>query len=152
MAILKKISELTAITTPAIADVLAIVQGAATYKIAIADLFKIMAMSSFTETEYDNGSVASGTFTPDCDTNGNSHRVTLTGTVTFEVPTRTLTGSEMIEGGITVIGGDTNTPTWGADWDWGTAGAPTLTAKSMLGFKRRAGDTKTMVWHVGGFS
>ena len=154
MAILKLFTELANKSAPVDADILAIEEGSSGnyYNITIADLLKNINLIAFTESTYDNGNLASGTLTPDCDTDGNSHKVTMTGAATIEVPTKTLTGDQSIEAAINILGGDTYTVTWGFNWDWGDAGAPTLTANSMIGFYRRAGDTKTKAWHHGGYA
>ena len=153
--IIKKISELNPITAiTSLTAIVAITEGLSTYKVTIDNLLKNIKLVSFKESEYNNGSIASGTFTPDCDANGNSHLITLTGAgVTIEVPTKTLTGDDLIEGSINIKGGDVNAIAgWGVNWTFGTAGEPTLTADSEIGFKRTAGDTKTKAWHNGGFA
>jgi len=122
------------------------------YYVVRSDLLNNINLEVFTETEFDNGTVSSGTFTPDCDTKANSHLVTILGDCTIEVPTKTMTGNQMIEAGLTIINGDSYTVSWGTNWDWGDAGEPTLTTKSIIGFKRRAGETKTKAWHHGGYS
>lgn len=156
MADLKLVfSELPSQDSPDGDDLLAIEDGATGvyYHVTRDDLMKGINLGVFTETEYDNGTISSGTFTPDCDNDGNSHKVTIGGDCTIEVPTKTLTGSKMIEAGITVIAGGSHTVSWGSNWDWGSAGAPTLsTGKTVIGFKRTAGDTKTMAWHHGGYA
>ena len=153
--VLKLFSELANKTNPDDTDILAIESSLGIYYyVTRGNLLKAINLVSFTESEYDNGNVAAGTFTPNCDTNGNSHLVTLTGSgVTIEVPTKSLTGDQMIEGGLTIVGGDSNAIAgWGANWDFGDEGTPTLTSKSVIGFKRRAGDTKTIAWHKGGYA
>jgi len=153
--VLKLFSELGNQPNPSDTDLLAIESsGGIYYYVTRGDLLKAINLVSFTESEYDNGNVSAGTFTPNCEAYGNSHRVTLTGSgVTIEVPTKTLTGDQMIEGGITIVGGDTNAISgWGSGWDFGDEGEPALTSKSIIGFKRRAGDTKTTAWHKGGYA
>ena len=103
---------------------------------------------------HDFGSVASGVISPNVDEESNLFRVTLTGAgVTIMPPVAILSGTQHIEGSFNIIGGDTNAPVWGAGWDFGTEGEPTLSANSLVGYYQVNGDALVKAWTFnGGFS
>lgn len=149
----KVFSQLTQTTVPLDSDIICIeLTGGAYRHILKSDFMKDFDAVNYTESIYDNGSLASGTLTPNCDTNGNSHKVTITGNITIEAPTKALVSGQFVSGFIRIAGGDAHAVTWGATYDWGDDGAPTLTSNSIIGFFRESGDTNTSVWHKGGFA
>jgi len=151
---IKVFSQLTQATVPLNTDLICIELAGGAYRhILKSDFMKSFDAIQYTETS-NSISIASGTLTLDTDANGNSHDVTVTGAITMGQPSATLTGDEFISGSIEIHGWQTHTITWGgSDWDWGSAGEPaTPTARMMLWYYRKAGDTKTLVSLGGAFS
>jgi len=150
----KKFSELTNQTTSDDADIIAVESsGGSYYHIIKSNLLKLINMIGYTETSYTD-SIATGTYTHNCTTNGNSLDLTITGAITMAQPSKTLTGDQFISGSMEIHGWDSNVITWGgSDWDWGGAGEPGApTARMLIWFYRKAGDTKTLVGLGGEFT
>lgn len=144
------ISALPEATSATQDDLVPIVQAGITKKASRKDFLKGQQLENYTEKTHSYGTVSSGTFTPDHDANGNNHIVAVGGDITIAEPDSNFT-SGLIEGSVEMIDGDVHTITWGGGWDWGDAGEPTLTAKSIIGYRKGYGDAKTKVWHLGGF-
>lgn len=150
----KLFSQLTQTTVTANTDLICIeLTGGAYRYILKSDLIKSFDAIRYTEVSYTD-SIATGTYTHDTDTNGNSLDLTITGAITMAQPTATLTGDQYISGSMEIHGWDTNAITWnGTDWDWGDIGEPTtLTARMLIWFYRKSGDTKTLVGLGGAFA
>lgn len=90
-------------------------------------------LKDYGETYYDNGNV-SGSVTIDL-TNGNHHKLTLTGNVTsLTISNPSPSGNAMpIYLYIKQDSTGSRTVTWPASFDWGTAGSPTLTTTANKG-------------------
>ena len=147
-------SDLTPDTVPLADHIIAIELSAGGYIYMLkSDFESEFNAVKYTETSH-SASVASGTYTHDCDTNGNSLDLTITGAITMGQPTKTLSGDQFISGSMEIHGWDSNAITWsGANWDWGSAGEPsTQTARMLVWFYRKAGDTKTLAGLGGAFA
>lgn len=150
----KLFSELTVTTITDDTDIIAIELDGGGYRYIVkSDMLKDFNAIGYTETSF-TASIATGTYTHDCNTNGNSLDLTITGAITMAQPTKTLSGDQYISGSMEIHGWDTHAITWsGADWDWGSAGVPsTKTARMLVWFYRKAGDTKTLAGLGGAFT
>jgi len=145
------ISALTATTSSSNTDYLVIDNGSAN-KILKSDLTKQISLDQVLTSYRNDGVIAGGTYTPDCTAYANDFFITLSGNVTIEVPTVSFGTQQSVWGSIEIINGDTYSIIWGANWDWGESGVPTLTSKSLIGFYRKDSDVKTKAWHKGGFA
>jgi hypothetical protein len=97
----------------------------------------------------DDGTVSSGTYTPDCTVN-DSRLVTIGGNITIDVPTVNLSAGEVQYGILELIGGDAYSVSFAAGWDWGDQDPPTLTARSLIMYYAK-GSTISGIF-AGGFS
>ena len=150
----KVFSALTQTTVPLSTDLICIeLTGGAYRYILKSDFMKSFDAIQYTEESF-TASIATGTYTHDSDTNGNSLDLTITGAITMAEPTASLTGDQYISGSMEIHGWQTHAITWNvADWDWGSAGEPVFpTARMLVWYYRKAGDTKTLVGLGGEFS
>lgn len=123
------------------------------YGINRQDLIKALHLQNYTTSFHNYGAIGSGVFTPNHDTNlCTYHIATATGNITIDTPVVSLPAGYIGEGVIELIDGNAHTIIWGADWDFGAAGEPVLTSKSLIAYARGSGDVKTKAWHEGGFS
>jgi len=147
-----RISELPSVTVIDKISASIIVQAGVTKNASKGDFVKDQELSSHTQAIKNHGTVLSGTVTPACSVDCNAHVIDVGGAIVLATPSATLIAGQMVTGTIELLGGDVNAVTFDANYDWGAAGAPTLTAKSLIGFSRKFGDVKTAAWHIGGFS
>ena len=145
-----KISELPTASSVGDTDIFPVRNADGTRKISKADFLKTQSWNKYTHTAHDYGTLSSGTFTPDC-ANGYYHKITVTGNITLAVPTAIIGSGLKVSGMIEIVGADLYTVTLDANYRW-LNGTPTLTAKSLIEFYRKDGDTLTQAWHRGGFS
>jgi len=110
-------------------------------------------LSKYLESIFDMGSIlVAETATPNIDTNGVNHTMTIAGDCTIAVPVVTLPAGKMVSGMIEVIAGSSYNITWGSSYDWGSDGLPTITGTALFGYSRISGNVKTRIWVKDGFS